>query len=282
MSTIIHFIDVGQGNMVLVQAADGSCFVVDCNITQANEDRVIDYVASQIGWQTDLRAFICSHRDADHMRGVRKLHRYFPVQSVWDSDYPGTTTNSTEYREYMQLRREVGHEVKEKLKRQDFGRTRFRYLSAQDDRLDENANAQGIVIKVEHRNDDRSIIRGSAMLTGDSDAETWRYAILEDYNKSDLDCDILLAGHHGSITFFDDPADDRFYYEAHAKAMSPDMTIVSVGPNVHGHPDEKAIELYEKHSSGSNKGNLLYRTDEEGTMRLTLKDEGGWSIKKNL
>ena len=33
MSTIVHFIDVGQGNMVLVECADGAKFVVDCKVT---------------------------------------------------------------------------------------------------------------------------------------------------------------------------------------------------------------------------------------------------------
>jgi len=107
MTTVIHFIDVGQGNMVLIEASDGTNLVFDCNITEDNEDRVLNYVAKTIGSGTPLHAFICSHRDADHMRGVKKLHRYFPVRRIWDSDYPGTTTNSPEYREYMDLRRQV-------------------------------------------------------------------------------------------------------------------------------------------------------------------------------
>lgn len=120
------------------------------------------------------------------------------------------------------------------------------------------------------------------MLTGDSDAETWRYAIQKDYNRQNLSCDILLAGHHGSITFFDNPRDEKSYYEAHVKAMNPAMTIVSVGKNPHGHPDAKAIELYEKHSRGSDKGNKLYRTDKKGNMLVELKDGGRWNLKTNL
>jgi hypothetical protein len=49
MATTIHFIDVGQGNMVLVQCADGTNLMVDCNITQDNVGRVLNYVANQIG-----------------------------------------------------------------------------------------------------------------------------------------------------------------------------------------------------------------------------------------
>ncbi len=281
MSTIIHFINVGQGNMSLIEASNGDNFVVDCNITDENEDSVLWYVAKQIGWSSSLTAFICSHRDADHIRGITKLHEYFPIDKIWDSGHPGTSIDAPEYRQYMQLRRTVGAVVKEKQKRRDFGQTRFRFLSAQDERLPKNANAQGIVLKVEHRSANDVSREGSVMLTGDSDAETWRYAIQKDYDNSDLSCDILVAGHHGSITFFDDPHDEKHYYVNHIKAMVPAMTIVSVGVNPHGHPDSKAIELYKKYSSGSYKGNKLYRTDQEGNMRFTLKDGGGWNLKTN-
>ena len=52
----------------------------------------------------------------------------------------------------------------------------------------------------------------------------------------------------------------------------------AVGPNSHGHPHEAAIKLYRKYSTGSDKGNKVYRTDTKGTMKLTLKDGGGWLL----
>ena len=128
MATIIHFIDVGQGNMALVECADGNRFVVDCNITDANQDRVLGYIARQIGWGSSLRAFICTHRDADHMRGVQTLHEKFPVSAIWDSGYPGTTTDSDEYLVYMRLRRLVGATVIEKQTREDYGRNSLQIL----------------------------------------------------------------------------------------------------------------------------------------------------------
>src|SRR6266852_3859038 len=103
MSTIVHFMDVGQGNMTLLQLANGKTFLYDCNLTGDNENAVLDYLAKQIGWGTNIDVFVCSHRDADHMRGVKKVHAQFPIQHIWDSAAPGTTTDSTEYKEYMEL-----------------------------------------------------------------------------------------------------------------------------------------------------------------------------------
>ena len=267
--------DVGQGNMVLIEASNGRFYICDCNVTGDNEDDVLSYLDNVIGWGTEVSAFICTHRDADHMRGVHTIHQYFPIQSIWDSGYPGTTTNSTEYRDYMNLRRAVTSQEKKKRTYQDLGMTRLRYLSAIDDRLESNANAQGLVIKIEHWNSND--VGASVMLTGDCDAETWRYGILQDYSKSDVKSSILMAGHHGSITFFDDPADTKNYYTEHMRAIDPAMTIVSVGDNSHGHPNKKALELYKKYSRGSDRGNKVYTTQENGTIKLTLKDDG-WSL----
>jgi len=278
MPTVVHFIDVGQGNMVLLECANGTRFVFDCNITGENESRVLPYIEKVIGRGSPVRAFICSHRDADHIRGIKKLHARFPLGAIWDSGHPGTTTDSPEYREYMDLRRRIGGIEKHKKTYEQYGRTRLRYLSAKDDRLDKNANAQGIVLKVEQTSGDQNRVLGSTILPGDSDAETWRYAIMKDYATAELNTGVLMASHHGSRTFFYDPADTQYYYEHHADAISPDITVVSVGPNAHDHPDGKALDLYKKHSSGSNKGNKIFRTDKKGTMMLTLKRDGGWSI----
>ena len=279
MSTVVHFIDVGQGNMVLVQCADDTNIMVDCNITEANKGRVLSYVSNQIGARGRLRAFICTHRDADHMRGVRTLHGQFPIQRIWDSGYPGTTTDTDEYKAYMQLRRDVGHYVVEKQTRDDYGRTRLRYLSAQDGRLPNNPNDQGIVVKVEERNYDMSRVLGSTILTGDGSYAVWKQGILKDYSSSDVSSDILMASHHGSLDFFDDP-DSRSYYETHIRAIAPGMSIVSVGPNNYGHPDPAALRLYEKNSSGSKQGNKVFRTDKQGTMKLIFDSNGSWSLNK--
>ncbi|MFK5893852.1 MAG: hypothetical protein QM504_11585 [Pseudomonadota bacterium] len=261
--------------MVLIEATDGKYYICDCNVTNENENKVLNYVADVISAGTSITAFICTHRDADHMRGIKKIHRYFPIKEIWDSGHPGTTTNSSEYLDYMDLRRKVSSREKKKLTRQDLGMTRLRYLSAKDERLDKNANAQGLVIKVEHWN--KQDCGSSAILTGDCDAETWRYAIMEDYSSNDVEASILMGGHHGSITFFDDPADSKNYYTSHMTSINPAMTIISVGDNSHGHPDETALKLYKKYSLGSNKGNKVYTTQDKGTIKLTLKDDG-WSL----
>ena len=264
--------------MVLIKADNGGRFVFDCNITQDNETRVLAYVAKIFGKGNSIDAFICSHRDADHMRGVKKLHYQNPISKIWDSGYPGTTTYSTEYNEYMDLRRRVGARVIKRKTRQDFGKTRLRFMSDADERLPKNANAQGIVIKVEQRSQTGNSCLASAMLPGDSDAEIWKDGILKDYTTTDVQSSILMAAHHGSNTFFVVPG-DKYAYTKHVQAIKPAMVIVSVGPNTHGHPKKEALGFYEKYATGAKNGDKIARTDKKGTMKLMLKTEGGWQLQ---
>ena len=117
------------------------------------------------------------------------------------------------------------------------------------------------------------------MLAGDTSFKAWKEKILPYYGDNDLSSNILLAAHHGSITFFDDPSDDKNYYISHIEKIAPEMTLISVGPNVHDLPDENAVKLYKKFSSGSNKGNKVYTTEDKGNMKLLLKDSGAWNLK---
>ena len=101
----IHFIDVGCGDMTLILMPNGTTFVIDCNITNDNKDSVFKYLKKAMGGRSEINVFINTHRDADHMRGIKLLHEQYPIAIIWDSGVPGTTTDSNEYKEYMDLRR---------------------------------------------------------------------------------------------------------------------------------------------------------------------------------
>ena len=204
MPTTLHFINVGQGNMVLCELDSGVKFLYDCNITDNNANDTLNYLDKVIGKGTPINIFANSHRDADHMRGVDRIHKIFPIKKVWDSGVTGNTPMSTEYMEYMALRRKVGFTEVEPRTYYSSGKSVLRIMNAKNENLANNPNAQSIVIKVQH-SDGTGKNLSSALLTGDTDAQAWRKFILKKYSKSDLSTDILLASHHGSISFFDDP-----------------------------------------------------------------------------
>lgn len=269
----VHFIDVGCGNMTLIKMPDGSILCYDCNITDDNRAKVINYVDRVIGSGTKISVFINSHRDADHMRGIQFLNYSHPIQELWDSGVPGTTTNSPEYNAYMNLRRSISCKEIQARNYWTYGEATLRCMNSKwNDYSD--ANEQSIVIKIEYSG-------SSVILTGDTNYRPWKEKILTYYSDADLNSSILLASHHGSISFFDDPSESQYYYEAHIKKIQPVMTIISVGPNVHDLPDKNALKIYDKHSSGSSQGNKVFTTQDKGTMKLIFKDDGGWELSVN-
>jgi beta-lactamase superfamily II metal-dependent hydrolase len=256
--------------MTLWLFPNGTTWVFDCNITEENETAVMQYLAKAMSGPRNISAFICSHRDADHMRGIKKLDKAYPLGGIWDNGVEGTTTDSPEYREYMDLRRQLKNGEIVAGSADTIGEVVVSWLHSKDDYYSD-ANDQSIVAKIDFNG-------SSALLAGDTSYAPWKDKLVRKYGAS-LKSNIQLASHHGSITFFDDPSDSQNYYTAHMQKITPEMTLISVGPNVHGLPDQKAVELYKKYSSGSKQGNKVFTTQEKGNMRLLLEGRGAWTLK---
>ncbi len=259
--------------MVLIVLPNGSVFFYDCNITDENEGRVLPYVGDVIGEGRSIDLFINSHRDSDHIRGIRSLHDAHPIKAIWDTGVPGTTTDSAEYEACMNLLRSVPRRTLEARKYWEYGDVTLRCMNAAWYDYEE-PNEQSAVMRFEYRG-------SSLMLAGDTNFRPWKEKILPLYADDKIGCSILLAPHHGSLTFFDDPSDSKNYYTDHMQKLNPDVTLVSVGPNVHGLPDQRAVELFEKYSRGATNGKKVYTTEEEGTMTVDLKDDGSRLISVN-
>lgn len=278
----IHFIDVGQGNMVLIQIPNSKTILCDCNITQSNRDDIFHYLRRALGvTEADLilnsilkqpliDIFINTHRDSDHMRGLKLIDDVFGVKEIWDTGVPGTTTNSSEYREYMNLKRDKGFE-KEPRKYYDFGECRLRIMNGKNNNFSD-ANEQSFVVKLEYKGK-------GIMLAGDTSYRSWKEFIEIHYSKEDLASHILLVSHHGSLSFFEDTSSDD-YYLRHLSKIDPDISIISVG-NGSSLPHPDAVRLYEKFSFGSDKGNKVFSTSEKGNMLLTIDEKGIWRLHLN-
>lgn len=271
MATVVHFIDVGQGSMVLIEADLGRNFLYDCNVTKENETGVLSYVESVVSRYGVIDAFICSHRDTDHIRGIERVDTAFPILEIWDNNYPLIPTWTNSDLEYLDLRDEVRHRVIKSKKYCDIGNTRFRFLSSRNRLIPENSNSQGIVMKIEHL-DKQGHIQGSVILAGDSDVSTWKYGIMLDYSEKALDADVLMAPHHGSNTAFVDTNDRDEIYTDHIEAIKPFWTIISSDGQRYGHPHKLALKLYKRFSLGLLSGTKIGRTDRLGTMSYNLKD----------
>ena len=91
-----------------------------------------------------------------------------------------------------------------------------------------------------------------------------------------LDSTFLHASHHGSYTFLKPKGKkDEDSYITSIEKIDPKITIISVGENnVHGHPDEDALELYKKHTFNKQ----VFMTKEHGTLHVEINEDGNYSI----
>ena len=268
----VHFIDVGCGNMVLTVFPDGSAIMYDCNITEANEGRVLSYLRKTIGKKGRIRAFINSIRDADHMRGIMSLHLTHPIGEIWDPGVPGKDAESPEHRAYTDLCSLVPSRVIEARSHKAFGDATLRCMNSKWEKYSEPAE-QSIVVKIEYGGE-------SVLLAGDTSSKPWKESIIPSYTGAALKSSVLLAPHHGSLAFFEDASNPANYYIEHIQKIRPQITIVSVGPNDQGLPAMKAMDFYRRLSTGSPErgAKRVYTTKDDGTMKLVLKGSGGWSL----
>jgi beta-lactamase superfamily II metal-dependent hydrolase len=260
--------------MAAIKYSNGKKMVIDCNITEENKDAIISFLIEKTFSKIDI--FINSHRDSDHLRGIKFLDDNIPIAEIWDNGVSGTT-DATDYKEYMELRRKKRHIIiKAQTKDDPFcENTVIRYMNSDYDDTDYDINDTSIVVKIEYKG-------SSILFAGDTSFKPWKEKIMTSYHSTKIKSNILVASHHGSKTFFDDPSNNQYYYANHIKAISPDITIISVGKNKYDLPDKEAIEMYTKYSKGSSKGNKVFSTDEVGNIYVGLKDDGSWTLTRNV
>jgi len=99
----------------------------------------------------------------------------------------------------------------------------------------------------------------SVLMTGDVSQDGEMAAL----SISDLDCDILKIGHHGSKTSTS---------EALLEGTNPEMAVIQVGKNSFGHPTSEVLEKLEF------SGIPVYRNDESGAV-LIDPSPGGFTVK---
>ena len=270
-----YILDIGCGNMAAIKFPNGKKILIDCNLTEKNQEKIVSFLRSKGFDKFDV--FINTHRDLDHLRGIEFVNARIPILEIDDNGFSGET-DADDYQEYMKLRREKKSNI---IKPQTYNSkfcpdVTIRYMNGVYDDVDYDINDRSVVIKIEYKG-------SSILFAGDTSFKPWKEKILPYYGKESqrIKSSLLVASHHGSKTFFDDPADEKNWYTAHLKAISPDVTFISVGENQWDLPDNSAVKLYEQYSHGSDKGNKVFTTENKGHIKFELKDTGTWRITPN-
>lgn len=232
----VHFLDVGQGNSVLVEC-DGHYMLID-----GGDYETVSYVTQYLSNQgvETLDYIVVSHYDSDHLSGCVGAMRAFTCEQVICPDYEGDTktydafVDDLEKYEIVSVHPNVGETY-------TLGDALFTIVCPEScDHSDENENSVGL--KLEYG-------QSSFLICGDASEESE-----EDMIESgiDLSVDVYLASHHGSS--------GASTYDF-LQAVQPKEIVISCGyDNSYGHPAKATMNRLKK------TGADLYRTDLQGVL----------------
>lgn len=240
--TKVHFIDVGQGDSIFIQSADGKTMLVDGGLRSAGDD-VVKYLKS-IG-VSKIDYIVATHPDADHIGGLIEVINNFNVGTFVNS---GKHHTSQTYEDLLNLVNSKNITYKEP----DIGEylignsnSSFSVQSLYSDADAKNTNDASIVLLAD-------FIDVEFLLMADASIDL-ENLLADSYNLSHIE--VLKAGHHGSDT----SSSLEFL-----KQVKPETVILSYGEdNSYGHPHKEVMEnLYTV-------GAKAYSTAESGNIVVT-------------
>ncbi len=232
----VHFISVGQADCTLLTYGEYAILIDGGNTDDGS--LVEKYLKDQGVTVIDL--VIATHPHEDHIGGLNRVLRKFPVKEVW--------TNTTFYDSFaydnlfarieeknLQLHHPQVNEVRQ------FGDLQLTVLGPVKEDY-EDVNNTSIVVMVRFG-------EKRFLFTGDMEALA-EYDVIN--SGAYLKADVLKVGHHGSYSST---------CAAFVKVVDPDYAVIHVGRNNdYGHPHKAPLLRLE------NSGAAIYRTDLLGSI----------------
>ena len=245
----IHFIDVGQGDAVLIQSPSGQNVLYDGG---RNNTDALSYLQNLGILKLDL--VIASHPDADHIGGLDAVIDFYAPALYMDNGVVATTQT---YQNLLEAVQNAGSQLVEPTGQTiTLGDAALQIIPPPtDESLNRNNRSIGLTL---------SFGAFDVALTGDAEEEEFEYWQTE---QSELlkEVEIYKASHHGSSN--GDTLES-------VTTFSPEVVVIGVSAtNPFGHPTDEALNLYE------GVGATIYRTDLDGDVVVSGLFNGQYRIE---
>ena len=235
----VYFLDVGQADSILIRNKDKNMLIDAGNNNDG--DYLVSYFKS-IGIEK-FDYVVGTHAHEDHIGGMDNIIDNFGIGKFYMPDKITTTKTFRDVLDALE-RKQIKFNVPEIGDELSFGDVNIRviYISSDDE-----LNDTSIVLKLVYKDI-------SMLFMGDASTKVEEKILLQD-----LKSDVLKVGHHGSIYSTS---------EDFIKEVEPKISIIEVGKNNnYGHPRYEVIERLK------NIGSKVYRTDEDGTIKVSSDGE---------
>lgn len=245
----VDFIDVGQGDAVLVRTRAGLAMLVDTGPPAGAP--LLDHLRAHAVERIDV--LVLTHADADHIGGAVRLLESVPVGLVCTA---GTIAGTETWSDVADAIADRGVPVAT-LRRGDLihlaPQVAANVLHPTDEFLGggDDRNEGSVAMRIESGG-------VSFLLTGDAEEDA-EADMLAGVDPRLIDCDVLKAGHHGSASSTT---------EEFLAAATPAEVVASCGrSNSHGHPSDEVVQRCADAAA------VLRRTDREGTISYETDGE---------
>ncbi|MCM0625266.1 MBL fold metallo-hydrolase [Lysinibacillus sp. OL1_EC] len=234
----VHFIDVGQGDSILIESPSGKTMLIDGGVKGAGQ-QIVSYL-KELGINK-LDIVVATHPDADHIGGLIPVLDNMTIEQFYDS---GKVHTSQTFEEMLTRidEKNIPYHVPKIGDDIEFDKdVNVKVLNANDQATDNNDAS--IVLKMTYGN-------VSFLLTGDAGV-----ALEKEMLQYDVKATVLKAGHHGSNT----SSSEEFI-----QAVKPKVAILSYGEdNKYGHPHAEVVDRLQAI------GSKIYATADLGTITVS-------------
>lgn len=247
----VHFIDVGQGDSILIQTPTNKTILIDGGSAKAGQ-KVVNYLENLQIKELDL--ILSTHPDIDHIGGLPHVLKSIRVHKIIDSGKLYTTKTYFKYMNQIKLHKIPISTARKGEHIHVDSSLKIKVLNTYEWR--KNNNQSSIVLKVTYGEID-------FLLMADVEKEQEK-ALKEEYN---LEADIVKIAHHGSRT----SSSLEFL-----QAVNPKIALITYSKkNKYGHPVQQVIENLNKVNaliySTAVFGNIVIQTDGKSFFIITEK-----------
>jgi competence protein ComEC len=244
----VTFIDVGQGDSILVEFPGRKKMLIDGGGTPQGNFNIGERVVSPFLWDKGIKKIdivVLTHAHPDHMNGLRAVVRNFGIGEFWEAYSPKNNRTYEAFRKFIPLSAEKKrYFMDHKISMEDIKiEVLFPPETTPYTLLAENDHS--LVIKLTYG-------QTSFLFTGDISQDVESEI---SQRNTDIHSSVLKAPHHGSR--FSSSMDFLL-------SVNPEIIIITAGKgNVYGLPNPEVLERYQ------NIGAEIYRTDVHGAIELT-------------
>jgi len=235
------FLDVGQGDSILLRFPGGSTMLIDGGGKGAGWSVVVPYLNDL--HLDHLDYLVVTHPDADHCGGLEDVVWEIGIGEVWENGQDNDTWAWWDFSDAVD-EMEIPRRIVQLGDEEVVDGCDVDVFYGDEGWNDTNGNSIVLSIKCE------GIV---LLLTGDAHAGT-QQELTAEYPQG-LKSNVVKIPHHGSA--------DR--YTHFPSFVRPDIAVCSVGNNGYGHPDAQVLLEWEE------AGAQVYRTDQSGTVVVTAQ-----------